>query len=83
MSLLGSWVKVPTMQGETLGVVEAIDENSKYNAWRKHPANYPVVVRLQKPYAVLGRKYTHMTFDWQGYATRWERFLGINKLELY
>lgn len=79
----GDWVKVTTPYGKAVGVVEAIDEDSTHNNWRKHPERYPIVVRLQKPYKVFGKLITHMTFDWQGFPTKWERFARINQLELY
>lgn len=80
---VGTWVKVQTLYGTANGVVETIDENSKHNAWRKHPDKYPIIVKLQKPYCVLGSKITHMTFDWQGFPTKWERLLRINQLKLF
>ncbi len=79
----GDWVTVVTPYGRAIGTVEAIDTSSEHNAWRKHPEDYPIIVRLQKPYKVFGKPITHMTFDWQGFPTRWEKFARVNQLKLY
>ena len=80
---VGTWVIVQTIYGKVNGVIEAIDENSPHNAWRNHPEKYPVIVKLQKPYSIWGKKITHMSFDWQGFPTKWERFARVNRLERY
>ncbi len=80
---VGTWVTVHTPFGKSIGVVESIDTHSEQNNWRKDPENYPIIVRLKKPCNIFGRKINYITYDWQGFSTKWERVARINQLEIY
>lgn len=79
---VGNFVELESPHGTELGQIVGIDYKSVHNSYRKHPDKYPIVVKLGTPFNVFNTTVEYLTFDESGYATKWERLAGVNKLRV-
>ena len=80
---VGDFVRFYAGDIKVLGQVIDVNQASEHNSWRKHPEQYPVVVRVANAIKPLpgSVELQHFTFGLDGYATKWEQLAQTNRLE--
>lgn len=80
---IGNFVEFEVGSKKMFGKIVEINPDSEYNSYRKHPEDYPIVVKLSSSIRPINSiDISYLTFDKFGYATKWERLAGVNQLKI-